>query len=176
VKIMMDDEVWRLRRLQSSALRVIAIDEALVVDEGGSRAKVMPLPGVVARRVARIVRECLQRHPNLRFRRGAGRWERGNNALAALHAKFLQSRKGGAQRIMLEALARMSRQVDDVRALTWSQDLSDRLARIQVELRAVSISLRVLAETLDAASKAGLTRAADGDRLPGEAPAREASG
>jgi hypothetical protein len=76
---------------------------------------------------------------------------------------------------MLEALTRMRRQVDDVRALTWSQDLSDRLARIQVELRAVSISLQVLAATLDGASDPGLPRTDDGDPL-GEGSAREASG
>jgi hypothetical protein len=147
---MMEDEVLRLRRLQSSAMRVIALDEALIPGHSETRASVKPFAGVVARRVARIVRDSLQRHPNLRYRRGIGRWERWTNRAAAFRVKVLHSRAGSAQRMVLEAFARMSRQVDDVRSLTWSQDLSDRLARIQAELRAVAASPRVAAPDVSA--------------------------
>jgi hypothetical protein len=135
----MDDEMLRLRRLQSCAMRVIAIDEALS-GQGGAEARRISLAGIAARRVARIVHDVLIRHPNLRYRRGIGRWERCTNRAVAFRAKTLHPRKSGAARIMQDALNRMSRQVDDVRALTWSQELSDRLARIQVELRSVAIS------------------------------------
>ena len=173
---MMDDEVCRLRRLQSSAMRVIAIDAALIVDASPSGDGMLPAAGAAARRVARIVRESLQRHPNLRYRRGASRWERWSNRVAALRVRLFQSRTGGPQRIVLEALTRMSRQVNDVRALTWSQDLSDRLARIQVELRSVTTALEGCAATLDTRSRTRRPLADGRDALVNEATAREASG
>jgi hypothetical protein len=143
---MIDAEVARLRRLRHVALRVRATLRAL----GGARivdSRRAPVPASGESATARGALSCwciakvatgqLQAHPYLRYQRGHGLLKRLMDHLAGIHASFWLGRRGhNVQRVASE-LHRVARELNDVRALTRSAELSDNLGRAQAHLKAI---------------------------------------
>jgi hypothetical protein len=58
-------------------------------------------------------------------------------------------RRNRCSNVFAQRLQAVAREVDDVRALTWSPDLSDALGRMQIQMRRLAneLNLRALCET-----------------------------
>jgi hypothetical protein len=137
---MVDAEVLRLRKLRNVALRVRAVGKSLDSDSSLGES-VFAKGTVVCWTIARIATGRLRAHPYLSYQKGRGQLAGlADEAIAAAVAMAARRQKSGL-RIYAEQFAAVAREVDDVRALTWSPDLSDALGRMQVQMRALSIEL-----------------------------------
>jgi hypothetical protein len=140
---MIDAEVSRLRKLRNVALRARALAKILDSDstaqlEGQS---VFTRTAVACWTIARIASGRLRAHPYLSYQQGRGAL-RGmadglSASLIALNARRQNRRVG----ICAQQLQIVAREVDDVRALTWSPELSDALGRMQVQMRRLAHEL-----------------------------------
>lgn len=130
---MIDAEVLRLRNLRSVALRARAVAYSLDSDSATDHS-VLARCAVICWTIARIATGRLRAHPYLNYQRGPSRLQDLTNrlsaALFALNARR-QNRRLSAYAEQLQAVAR---EVDDVRAVTWSPDLSDALGRMQIQM------------------------------------------
>jgi hypothetical protein len=144
---MIDAEVWRLRNLRNIALRARALAKSL--DSDSAQQSILARSAVICWTIARIATGHLRAHPYLSYQKGPGRLrepaDRLLASLVALNARR-ENRRLSAFALQLQAVAR---HVDDVRALTWSPDLSDALGRMQIQMRrlASELELGALAET-----------------------------
>jgi len=145
---MIDAEVIRLRRLRNSVLRARAV--ARVLDSRSGRLSSAFARGAVdCWRIARVVTGKLRAHPNLACQQDPGDLHTLYNHVAAQWVGRVALRRGRPWRRLAAELQRVSRELDDVRALTWSSDLSDTLGRAQMRMR------RLVAEVDIAAHKEG---------------------
>jgi hypothetical protein len=147
----MDDEVLRLRRLRTTALRVRAFARALCADASTDHS-MFSRTACSCWRIARTATGRLRSHPHLRYQRDAGPFAAlWYDAIARLRAG-----RGSTRSEMLGELQTnlrlISRELADARALTWSPDLSDSLGRSQVEVRRLA----------DAVERAALAQAPAG--------------
>ncbi len=132
---MIDPEVARLRRLRALALRARAIARTL-----GSRPCALNEPlldrGAGASwRIARAVSGRLKAHPYASYQRDAGAGQqRCHTLMASFLALGIRSRVRALAEIESHLCA-LARQLADVRALTWSPELSASLGRSQVEIK-----------------------------------------
>ena len=131
---MIDAEVVRLRELRDAAFRARALAKVLDSDSTIDNS-VFARSAVICWRIARIATGQLRAHPYLSYQRGPGRGrafiDRLNAAVVAFLAR-LQNRKSS---VLAERLQCVAREVNDTRALTWSQELSDALGRTQLQVR-----------------------------------------
>jgi hypothetical protein len=137
---MIDAEVARLRRLRNTVLRTRAM--AKVLDShSGRRNSVFSRSGVDCWRIARVIAGKLRAHPYLAYQQGPGDLRTIYNHIAAKLSGGLARRRGRQWRTMAAELQRVSRELDDVRALTWCSELSDTLGRSQIHIRRLVLEL-----------------------------------
>jgi hypothetical protein len=134
---MIDTEVERLRRLRASALRLRAVARSLAGTKGSATDPLFYRGACAAWRVARMVSGRLRAHPFAKFQRDAGVGTLIGNELAAKFASLGASSRLQAIKAFELQLKRVSRQLDDARALAWAADLSDALGRSQLEIRSL---------------------------------------
>jgi hypothetical protein len=146
---MIDIEVFRLRQLRSTALRARAIATAL--DTGHSASdSVLARSALACWRIARVITGKLRAHPYENYQREPGYLRSlADGAVAVLMSGVAQLR-GGRFGMYTGRLRKVARELDDVRALTWSPTLSDTLGRLQAEIRSLLRELEA-----DARAEAG---------------------
>jgi hypothetical protein len=142
---MIDAEVLRLRNLRNIALRTRAVANTLSSESDSVLAR----SAVTCWTIARIATGHLRAHPYLSYQKGPSRLrELADRLLASFVA--LNARRGNRRlSVFALQLQAVTRAVDDVRALTWSPDLSDALGRMQIQIRRLAneLELGALAET-----------------------------
>jgi hypothetical protein len=137
---MVDAEVLRLRKLRSVALRARALSRSLDSDSSAGES-VFAKGTVVCWTIARIATGRLRAHPYRSYQKSHGQLANlADEAIAAAVAMAARRNKRGL-RVYAQQLAAVGREVDDVRALTWSPELSDALGRMQVQMRALTKQL-----------------------------------
>jgi hypothetical protein len=146
---MIDIEVFRLRQLRSSALRARAIATAMdaVHSEGDS---VLARSALACWRIARVITGKLRAHPYENYQREPGYLHLLTDGVVAALIGGVARLRGGRFGMYAGRLQRVARELDDVRALTWSPTLSDTLGRLQVEVRSLLRELEA-----DARAEAG---------------------
>ena len=136
---MIDAEVLRLRNLRNMALRARALANTLSSDSDSVLAR----GAVTCWTIARIATGRLRAHPYLSYQKGPSRLrevaDRSLASFVALNARR-ENRRLSVFAVQLQAVARV---VDDVRALTWSPDLSDALGRMQIQIRRLANELEL---------------------------------
>src|SRR5271167_255495 len=122
---MIDPEVARLRQLRKYALHARAVARALGATRWALNEPLLARAACSSWRIARTVSGRLKANPYHRFQKDVGiaTLVRGT-VLAWLSAMTARSRLQ-ALRECESQLRRLSRLLDDARALTWSPDLSD---------------------------------------------------
>jgi len=141
---MIDAEVMRLRRLRNTVLRARAM--ARVLDShSGRRNSAFSRSAVDCWRVACVITGKLRAHPYLAYQRGPGDLRTIYNHIAAALLGGLAHRRGRECRTFAVELQRVSRELDDVRALTWSSELSDTLGRAQIHIRRLVVEAEIAA-------------------------------
>jgi hypothetical protein len=141
---MIDAEVIRLRRLRNTVLRARAI--ARVLDSHSGRLNsAFSRSALDCWRIARVVTGKLRAHPYLAYQQGPGDLRTVYNHISAMFLGRLALRRGRPWRRFAVELQRVSRELDDVRALTWSSELSDTLGRSQVQIRRAIVEVDVAA-------------------------------
>ena len=137
---MVDAEVLRLRKLRNVALRARALSKSL--DSDSSSGESLFAKGtVVCWTIARIATGRLRAHPYLSYQKGHGQLAKLADETIAAAVAMAARRTDRGLRIYAQQLAAVAREVDDVRALTWSPDLSDALGRMQLQMRALTKQL-----------------------------------
>jgi hypothetical protein len=133
---MIDAEVLRLRRLRDIALRTRALGDFLDSDsESSEEQSLFANCALTCWTIARIATGRLRAHPYLSYQQGPGRLRAvTDRALAALMGMSAR-RATRTFSVCGEELDAVAREVDDVRALTWSPELSDALGRMQTQIR-----------------------------------------
>ena len=139
---MIDAEVLRLRRLRDLALRTRALGNFLD-SESAAEHSVLARSAVACWTVARIATGRLRAHPYLSYQRGPGRLQSIARCLFVALLGLSARRSNRPLRIYGEQLQAVAREVDDVRALTWSPDLSDALGRMQIQIRRLATELEL---------------------------------
>jgi hypothetical protein len=141
---MIDTEVVRLRQLRNAALRARALAKALKSDSIDHC--VFAKSALMCWTISRIVTGHLRAHPYLRYQQGPSQIrELTDRALASIVA-LTARRRNRCFSVYAPELQSVSRELADVRALTWSADLSDALGRAQLQLHR-------LAQELDASAR-----------------------
>jgi hypothetical protein len=131
---MSDAEVLRLRRLRNAVLRARALAKRFDSAQGRVDS-IFSKTAVTCWGIARFITGYLRAHPDLRCQKGPNpireMFDRLDAAFIALVARHPQ------RRILLVTgeVERAARELDDVRALTRSPELSDVLGRLQVNVR-----------------------------------------
>jgi hypothetical protein len=91
--------------------------------------------------ISRIATGRLRAHPYLSYQQDPSRTrELADRAIASIFA-FTARRQNRRFTVYAPELQSVAREVADVRALTWSADLSDALGRVQLQLRALAQQL-----------------------------------
>ena len=137
---MIDAEVLRLRRLRDIALRTRAFANSLDSESAAERS-VFTRSAVTCWTVARIATGRLRAHPYLSYQRDPSRLQSAADRLFASMLALTARRGNRSLSVCGEQLQAVAREVDDVRALTWSPDLSDALGRMQVQIRRLANEL-----------------------------------
>ena len=131
---MIDAEVLRLRKLRNVALRARALAKALDSDSAEEQS-VFARSAVICWTIARVASGRLRAHPYLSYQQGPSQLrdlaDRLITSLVAMNAR----RQNRTLSVYAQQLQTVAREVDDVRALTWSPDLSDALGRMQIQMR-----------------------------------------
>jgi hypothetical protein len=131
---MIDAEVLRLRRLRDIALRTRALGN--VLDSVSTvEHSVFARSAFLCWTVARIATGRLRAHPYLSYQQGPSRLRAMTDRVFAALLSWSARRRNRAFTVCGEELQAVAREVDDVRALTWSADLSDALGRMQMQIR-----------------------------------------
>src|SRR5258707_11303164 len=138
--IMNDAEVLRLRNLRNIALRTRSLAHSLDSD---SAHPVLARSAVVCWTIARIATGRLRAHPYLSYQKGPGVLRELADRLLAFLVALIARRENRGLRVFAPQLQAVARGVDDVRALTWSPDLSDALGRMQIQIRRLANELEL---------------------------------
>jgi hypothetical protein len=150
-QMMIDAEVARLRKLRNRALRVRALAEVLDAHRPSAN-RTIALSALISWRVARVVTGRLRAHPNLSYQQEPSRihswFDRADVFLIGTTARYADR----GVRVYAAELQCLAREVDDTRALTRDQELSDTLGRAQRQFR------RLLQELGGAPDNAALPR------------------
>ncbi len=139
---MIDAEVLRLRRLRDIALRTRALGKFLD-SESDADHSVFARSAAACWTVARIATGRLRAHPYLSYQQGPSRLRSVADRLLASLLALSAQRSNHALSVYGEQLQAVAREVDDVRALTWSPDLSDALGRMQIQIRRLANELEL---------------------------------
>jgi hypothetical protein len=138
---MNDAEVLRLRNLRNIALRARLLAHSLDSDAAGH--PVLARSAVVCWTIARIATGRLRAHPFLSYQKGPGALRQPADRLLASLVALNARRANRRLRVFALQLQAVARGVDDVRALTWSPDLSDALGRMQIQIRRLANELEL---------------------------------
>jgi hypothetical protein len=142
---MIDAEVIRLRGLRNTLLRARAI--AQVLNSNSERPNSAFARGALdCWRIARAITGKLRAHPYLAYQRGPTALDAVYNHVAAKLAVGLARRRGRTWRRFALELQRVSRELDDVRAITWCNELSDTLGRSQIHIRRLIVEVEYAAQ------------------------------
>jgi len=96
--------------------------------------------------IARIASGTLRAHPYLSYQKGPSQVRAlAYKAIASL-AALIARRQSRSARLYATELQCLTREVGDVRALTWLPDLSDALGRVQLRLRRLATELDTSAQ------------------------------
>ena len=131
---MVDPEISRLRRLRAMALRLRAIACILRSKPYAANDVLLERAAGASWRIARAVSGRLRAHPYANYQQDAGL---GQRLCDRLFANFLTLGIRTRAQALVKCewhLGALARQLADVRALTWSPDLSESLGRSQFEL------------------------------------------
>jgi hypothetical protein len=139
---MIDAEVLRLRKLRSVALRTRALAKILDSDST-QEPSVFARSAVICWTIARIASGRLRGHPYLSYQRGPSPLRELADGVIASLAAFRARRRNRRSNICAQQLQTVAREVDDVRALTRSPDLSDALGRMQIQMRRLTNDLKL---------------------------------
>lgn len=144
---MIDAEVMRLRKLRNVALRARALAKILDSDSAEGQT-VFARSAVICWTIARIASGRLRAHPYLSYQQGPSPLRDLADGLAASLAALTARRQNRRVLVCAQQLQAVAREVDDVRALTWSAELSDALGRMQIHMRRLAneLDLRSLDE------------------------------
>src|SRR5579863_352386 len=137
---MNDAEVLRLRKLRNVALRARAVTKTLDSDSAHERS-VFAKSAAICWTVARVASGRLSAHPYLNYQQGPSRLRSLADQLIALLGALHARRRNRRLSLCVRQLQAVAREVDDVRALTWSAELSDALGRMQVQIRRLTLDL-----------------------------------
>jgi hypothetical protein len=148
--MMIDAEVLRLRNLRNIALRARAMAHSL--DSDSAEHSVLARSAVICWTIARIATGRLRAHPFLSYQKGPSPLRELADRLLASLVALNARRENRRLSVFAPQLQAVARGVDDVRALTWSPDLSDALGRMQFQLRRLANELE-----LGALEKSGAT-------------------
>ncbi len=130
---MIDGEVIRLRRLRRAALLTRALARSL--QSGGDKADgALARSGIAAWGIARLITGKLWSHPNLSCQQGPGALQTLIDRALAAVTGVVARKQGRRFAVFAQQLQILARELDDVRALTRSADLSDVLGRAQWQL------------------------------------------
>jgi hypothetical protein len=137
---MVDAEVLRLRKLRSVALRARALGKFLdsSLDAGGS---VFARGSILCWTIARIATGRLRAHPYLSYQKGHGQVASLTDAAVAAATAAAAKRQHREVDVFADHLQAVAREVDDVRSVSWSPDLSDALGRVQIQMRRLTNEL-----------------------------------
>lgn len=142
---MIDAEVLRLRKLRNVAMRARALARVLdsnsVAEPEGQ--SVFTRSAVICWTVARIASGRLRAHPYLSYQQGRSPLRDLADGLGASLTALNARRQNRRVSIFAQQLQTVAREVDDVRALTWSPELSDALGRMQVQMRRLANELEL---------------------------------
>ena len=137
---MIDAEVLRLRKLRSVALRARAL--AKILDSSSVAGQsIFARSAVICWTIARIASGRLRAHPYLNYQQGPSRLRDAADGLISAAVGMNARRQHRTLSVYAQQLQTVAREVDDVRALTWSPDLSDALGRMQIQLRRLAHEL-----------------------------------
>jgi hypothetical protein len=145
---MIDAEILRLRKLRNVALRSRALAKSLD-SESAQEQSVFARSAVICWTIARVASGRLRAHPYLSYQQGpSGLRDLADGLVASLVAMNAR-RQNQRLSVYAQQLQTLAREVDDVRALTWSPDLSDALGRMQIRMRRLvnELDLGALGET-----------------------------
>jgi hypothetical protein len=131
---MVDPEVSRLRRLRAMALRLRAIAHTLRSRPYASNEVLLERAAGAGWRIARAVSGHLRAHPYASYQQDAGLGQRLCDTLSANSLALGIRTRAQALAKTEWHLGALANQLADVRALTWSPDLSESLGRSQYEL------------------------------------------
>lgn len=141
---MIDAEVLRLRKLRNVALRARAL--AKILDSDSVREQsVFARSAVICWTIARVASGRLRAHPYLSYQRGPSRLAALADGLIGSLVAMNARRQNRRVSVCAQQLLNVARQVDDVRALTWSPDLGDALGRMQIQMRRLANDLDLAA-------------------------------
>ena len=140
---MIDAEVLRLRKLRNVALRARALAKILDSDsvDGLEGQSVFTKSAVICWTIARIASGRLRAHPYVSYQQGRSPLRNLADGLVASLAALNARRQNRRVGICAQQLQTVAREVDDVRALTWSPELSDALGRMQMQMRRLANEL-----------------------------------
>jgi hypothetical protein len=130
---MVDAEVLRLRKLRNVALRARALGGFLNSNSGDE--SVFAKGTVLSWSIARIATGRLRAHPYLSYQRGHGTLATLADAAIAATLAAAARRQRRELPVYAQQLQALAREVDDVRSVSLSPDLSDALGRVQVQMR-----------------------------------------
>jgi hypothetical protein len=131
---MIDAEVLRLRKLRSAALRSRAL--AKILDSGSTEGQsVFARTAVICWTIARIASGRLRAHPYLNYQQGPSKLRGAADGVIASLIALNAQRQNRTLTVCARQLQTVAREVNDVRALTRSPDLSDALGRMQIQMR-----------------------------------------
>jgi hypothetical protein len=145
---MIDAEVLRLRKLRGLALRARALAKILDADcpaHAPQEQSIFARSAVICWTVARISSGRLRAHPYLSYQRGPSQLDDLADAMTASLVALSARRRNRRSSVYAQQLQSVARQVDDVRALTMSPDLSDALGRVQIQMRRLASELELAA-------------------------------
>ena len=133
---MIDVEVARLRKLRNVALRARAVAKILDSDSAAEHEgqSVFTRTAVACWTIARIASGRLRAHPYLSYQQGRSALRGVADGLSASLTALSARRQNRRVQICAQQLQTLARDVDDVRALTLSPELSDALGRMQVRM------------------------------------------
>jgi len=140
---MIDAEVLRLRKLRNVALRARALAKILDSDsgDGPEGQSVFSKSAVICWTIARIASGRLRAHPYLSYQQARSPLRDLADGLIASLTALNARRQNRRVSICAQQLQSVAREVDDVRALTWSPELSDALGRMQIQMRRLANEL-----------------------------------
>jgi hypothetical protein len=130
---MIDAEVLRLRKLRNVALRARALANTLDSDSSEERS-LFARSALICWTIARIASGRLRAHPYMSYQRGPSWLRKLADGLLASLVALSARRRDRRFSVYAQELRNVSCEVDDVRSLTWSADLSDALGRMQTQL------------------------------------------
>jgi hypothetical protein len=147
---MIDAEVLRLRKLRNVALRARALAKVLDSDSTQEQSA-FARSAVICWTIARVASGRLRAHPYLSYQQGPSRLRDVADGLVASLVAMSARRRNRTVNVYAQQLQTVAHEVDDVRALTWSPELSDALGRMQIQLRRLAHEL-----DLDALGESGI--------------------